>query len=181
MTTPNSLTIPFPLWQPYICFLSLWVLFCFVSKFICIISFQISHIRDAIWYFSFSVWLTSLNMKLSRSIHVATDGIISFFLMAEQYYIVYIDHIFFIHSSVSEHLGYFFYLQIWAFPKLACSVVFEFGKCHGQRSLAVYSPWDFPGENTGVGCHFLLQGIFLVQGSNPRLPHLLHWQADSYC
>ena len=23
-------------------------------------------------------------------------------------------------------------------------------------------PWDFPGKNTGVGCHFLLQGIFLT-------------------
>ena len=28
-------------------------------------------------------------------------------------------------------------------------------------------PWDFPGKNTGVGCHFLLQGVFLIQGSNP--------------
>ena len=37
-------------------------------------------------------------------------------------------------------------------------------------------PWDFPGKNTGVGCHFLLQGIFLTQGLNP---HLLHWQSDS--
>ena len=26
-------------------------------------------------------------------------------------------------------------------------------------------PWDFPGKNTAVGCHFLLQGIFLTQGS----------------
>ena len=34
----------------------------------------------------------------------------------------------------------------------------------------------FPGKNTGVGCHFLLQGIFPTQGSNLRL---LHWQADS--
>ena len=25
------------------------------------------------------------------------------------------------------------------------------------------SPWDSPGKNTGVGCHFLLQGIFLAQ------------------
>ena len=25
-------------------------------------------------------------------------------------------------------------------------------------------PWDFLGKNTGVGCHFLLQGIFLTQG-----------------
>ena len=37
-------------------------------------------------------------------------------------------------------------------------------------------PWDFPGKNTGVGCHFLLQGIFPTQGWNP---HLLHWQVDS--
>ena len=29
------------------------------------------------------------------------------------------------------------------------------------------------------GCHFLLQGIFLTQGSNPCLLRLLHWQADS--
>ena len=28
-------------------------------------------------------------------------------------------------------------------------------------------PWDFPGKNTGVGCHFLLQGIFLIQGTEP--------------
>ena len=29
----------------------------------------------------------------------------------------------------------------------------------------------FSGNNTGVGCHFLLQGIFLTQGSNPGLSH----------
>ena len=28
-------------------------------------------------------------------------------------------------------------------------------------------PWDFPGKNTGVGCHALLQGIFPTQGWNP--------------
>ena len=37
---------------------------------------------------------------------------------------------------------------------------------HGQRSLAGYSPWDSSGKNTGVGCHFLLQGIFLTQELN---------------
>ena len=40
-------------------------------------------------------------------------------------------------------------------------------------------PWDFPGNNTGVGCHDLLQGIFLTQESNPCLLCLLHWQEDS--
>ena len=29
----------------------------------------------------------------------------------------------------------------------------------------------FPDQNTGVGCNFLLQGIFLTQGSNPGLLH----------
>ena len=32
-------------------------------------------------------------------------------------------------------------------------------------------PWDFLGKSTGVGCHFLLQGIFLTQGWNPGLLH----------
>ena len=32
-------------------------------------------------------------------------------------------------------------------------------------------PWDFLGKSTGGGCHFLLQGIFPTQGSNPGLPH----------
>ena len=32
-------------------------------------------------------------------------------------------------------------------------------------------PWDFPGRNTGVGCHFLLPGIFPTQGLNPCLLH----------
>ena len=40
-------------------------------------------------------------------------------------------------------------------------------------------PWDFPGKNTGVGCHALHQGTFPTQGSNPRLLSLLHWKAGS--
>ena len=35
----------------------------------------------------------------------------------------------------------------------------------------LYSPWNSPGQNTGVGCHALLQGIFPTQGSNAGLPH----------
>ena len=31
--------------------------------------------------------------------------------------------------------------------------------------------WDFLGKSTGVGCHFLFQGIFPTQGTNPGLPH----------
>ena len=40
--------------------------------------------------------------------------------------------------------------------------------------------WDFPGKNTGVGCHFLLQGSFLTHRLKLHLLHLLHWQTDSF-
>ena len=43
---------------------------------------------------------------LYGSIHVATDGKVSFFLMAESYSIVYMHHFFFIHSSIDGHLGF---------------------------------------------------------------------------
>ena len=38
-------------------------------------------------------------------------------------------------------------------------------------------PWDFPAKNTGAGCHSLLQGIFLTQGSKS---HLLHCRQILY-
>ena len=38
------------------------------------------------------------------------------------------------------------------------------------RPHRLYSPWNSPGQNTGVGSLSLLQGIFPTQGSNPGLP-----------
>ena len=36
--------------------------------------------------------------------------------------------------------------------------------------LSLWSPtWDFPGQNTGVGCHLLLQGIFPIKPASPTL------------
>ena len=46
--------------------------------------------------------------------------------------------------------------------------------CHAPLSLGI-----IPSRNNGVGCHFLLQGIFRTQGSNPHLLQCLHQQADS--
>ena len=46
------------------------------------------------------------------------------------------------------------------------------------RPHGLYSPWNSPGQNTGVGSLSLHQGIFPTQGSNPSLPHcrwILHW------
>ena len=50
----------------------------------------------------------------------------------------------------------------------SCSAVSDSLRSHG---LYIYSPRNSPGQNTGVGRHFLLQGIFPTQGSNPSLPH----------
>ena len=40
-----------------------------------------------------------------------------------------------------------------------------------QGLVGLLCSWDSPGMNTGVGCHSLLQGIFLTQGSKLGLPH----------
>ena len=48
-----------------------------------------------------------------------------------------------------------------------------------HKSARLFCPWDFLGQNTGVGCHFLLRGIFPTQGSNLHLLRcwriVYHW------
>ena len=50
---------------------------------------------------------------------------------------------------------------------------------HGLYLARLLCPWNFPGKNPGVGCHFLLQGVIPTQGSNLSLLCLLHWQVYS--
>ena len=57
--------------------------------------------------------------------------------------------------------------QFFKMPESAShSVVSNSLQPHG-----LYSPWNSPGQNTGVGSLSLLQGIFPTQGLNPGLPH----------
>ena len=49
---------------------------------------------------------------------------------------------------------------------------------HGLQPSRLLCPWNPPGKNTGVGCHFLLQGIFPTQGLNLGL---LHCRRSLYC
>ena len=63
---------------------------------------------------------------------------------------------------------------------LSCSVVSSSLRPHGLQHTRILCPWDSPGKNTGIGSHFLLQGIFLTQEPNPHLLCLLHWQADFF-
>ena len=51
--------------------------------------------------------------------------------------------------------------------------------CNPMGCSPPSSSWDSPGKNTGVGCHALLQGIFLTQGSNSCFFPLLYWQVGS--
>ena len=55
-----------------------------------------------------------------------------------------------------------------------CSVMSDSLRPHGLQPTRLLCPWNFPGKNTGVGCHFYFQVIFLTQGSNPNLQRLLH-------
>ena len=47
----------------------------------------------------------------------------------------------------------------------------------GSYPTRLLCPWDFPGENTGVGCYIILQRIFPTLGLDSSFLHLLHcWQ-----
>ena len=63
---------------------------------------------------------------------------------------------------------------------------------HGLQIARLLCPWDSPGKKTGVGCHALLQGIFLTQESNLCLLHIpalagrffttsTTWEAPLFC
>ena len=82
--------------------------------------------------------------------------------------------------------GLFFFFLLWSSVlKSAClhacvfslSVVSDSFWYHEPARLLC--PWNFPSKNTGVGCHFLLQGIFSTEELNPHLLRLLHWQVNS--
>ena len=61
--------------------------------------------------------------------------------------------------------------QVWAVWKVSRSVLSDSLRPHG-----LYSLWNSPGQNTGVGSRSFLQGIFPTQGLNPGLT----LQADSF-
>ena len=89
-------------------------------------------------------------------------------------------------TSLSAHSGWKVHLTMTCYEPergqgvRACSVVSDALWPYGLSRARFLCPWNFPGKNTEVGCHFLLQGIFLTQGSNPSLLHLLHCRRILY-
>ena len=65
-------------------------------------------------------------------------------------------------------------LKGWGASMLSCVQLFVTPM--DAKSTRLFCPWNSPGKNTGVGCHFLLQGIFPTQESNL---HLFYQQAYS--
>ena len=57
------------------------------------------------------------------------------------------------------------------YESVSCSVTCDPLQTHGLQPSRLLCPWNSPCKNTGVGCHFLLQGICPIQGSNPHLSH----------
>ena len=62
----------------------------------------------------------------------------------------------------------------------SCFVVSDSFRLYRLKTTRLLCPWDSSGKNTGVSCHFLLQGIFPTQGSNSCLLCLLNWQIGSW-
>ena len=71
----------------------------------------------------------------------------------------------------------FFIPEPISFHCSVCSVVYNSLWPYGLQPTRLLCPWNFPGNNTGMGYHFLLQGVFLTQRSNL---HLLHLQVNSF-
>ena len=74
-------------------------------------------------------------------------------------------------SELSNHS--FFFYQIFTNLRLL-STAMDISESHSVVSDSLqpwgpYSPWNSPGQNTGVGSHSFLQGIFPAQGLNPGL------------
>ena len=68
--------------------------------------------------------------------------------------------------QILYQLGYEGNTIIYVSESERCSVL-----SYSFRPHRLYSPWNSPGQNTGVDSCSFLQGIFPTQGSNPGLPH----------
>ena len=77
------------------------------------------------------------------------------------------------HHSVHYTTLVFFHLLLFSHSVVSDSATSWIIACQVPLYMG-----DYPSKNTGIGCHFLLQGIFATQGSN-LCP--VHWQEDSLC
>ena len=75
--------------------------------------------------------------------------------------------------AIESHLSDILHYSVTWKEVSSCSLI----PC-GLWSTRLLCRWYFPGKNTGVGWHFILQGIFLTQESSLHLLWLLPWQVN---
>ena len=97
------------------------------------------------------------------------------------------DHHYYYHAYYSKvSIAYLLcytghkYCVIFYVLCFVASVVFDSLWPLGPQTARLLCPWNGPGKNTGVGCHFLFQGIFPTQGWNLRVLYLLHCRRILY-
>ena len=131
-------------------------------------------------YWSFSFSLSPFN-KYSGLISFKTDW---FDLLAVQRTVKSFLHYHNLKASILQHSVFMVQLShpymttgksVKMLVTQSCPTLCDPIDCKPLRLVCL---WDSPGKNTGVGCHFLLQGIFPSQGSNPGL---LHCRQILYC
>ena len=78
-------------------------------------------------------------------------------------------------KTITEPLDKLWTYEHWVIIMCQCRFESESESCSvlsdSLRPHGLHSPGNSPGQNTGVGSHSLLQGIFPTQGSNPGFPH----------
>ena len=80
-------------------------------------------------------------------------------------------HIVIYYFCIKENLRSIKYGLVFCVECVSHSVMSNSLQPHGLRHARLLCLWRSPGQNTGVDCHFLLQGILPTQGSNLGLPH----------
>ena len=77
-----------------------------------------------------------------------------------------------------KHIDVFIHMYVYVYYVCGCAqlcpTLCDPVDCNPPGSSVHGIFQAIPGKNTGVGCHFLLQGVFLTQGLNLRLLCLLH-------
>ena len=70
-------------------------------------------------------------------------------------------------NNINTHIYIYVYIYIYQNCCLVTKLYLTLLQPQGLQPSSLLHPWDLPGKNAGVGCHFLLQGIFLDPGIEP--------------